>query len=322
MNVSQLFKVIIFFGLLLSLHSVAANVVLPKSIQEPIKVTPCQLAENPGEYNHKLVQVTGFVSHGFEDFTIFDPTCSSRFSIWLEYGGVRDSDTMYCCGVTPSNSRPKQLVVESIPIPLTDDARFRQFNALVQKRPSSTVHATLVGRFFSGKQQQSPNGVFWGGFGHLGCCSLLAIQQILEVDTQRRSDLDYESSVDQPNANRVGCGYSFLEPDQNPIEIQRQAELGQQEWRFTAPQRVASETLAKLLNIKEESISGLRATRKIQGRIVYQWRPKARQKSYMIVVNRPYWLSFYAKDNEKIVWVVAAAYESSCDSNNSVQRIR
>lgn len=322
MNISQIFKVMIFFGLLLSLHSVVANVVPPKPTQEPIKVTPCQLAENPGEYNHKLVQVTGFVSHGFEDFTIFDPTCSSRFSIWLEYGGVRASDTMYCCGVTPSDSRPEQLVIENIPIPLTDDARFRKFNALVQKRPSSTVRATIVGRFFSGKQRPSPDGAIWEGYGHLGCCSLLAIQQIVDVDTQRRNDLDYESSVDQPNADKVGCGYSFLEPDQNPIETQRQAELGQQEWHFTDPQRVASEALAKLLSIKEESISELKVTRKIQGRVVYQWRPKAKRESYMIVVNRPYWLSFYAKDTKKIVWVVAAAYESSCDANNSVKRIR
>jgi hypothetical protein len=39
----------------------------------------------------------------------------------------------------------------------------------------------------------------------------------------------------------------------------------------------------------------------------------ARQrKRAMIVVSRPYWLTFYAKDARKAAWVVVAAYESSC----------
>ena len=53
-------------------------------------------------------------------------------------------------------------------------------------------------------------------------------------------------------------------------------------------------------------------TRKAQGRFVYQWRPKAKRVSYMVVVNRPYWLSFYAKDTKRVAWVVTAAYKSSC----------
>ncbi|HZS08178.1 MAG TPA: hypothetical protein VFD58_25310 [Blastocatellia bacterium] len=88
--------------------------------EEPIKVTVCQLKNDPAAYNHKLVQVTGFISHGFEDFTLFDPGCSSWPAVWLEYGGVAASGTMYCCGITADRSRPKQLTVEKISIPLVD----------------------------------------------------------------------------------------------------------------------------------------------------------------------------------------------------------
>jgi hypothetical protein len=38
----------------------------------------------------------------------------------------------------------------------------------------------------------------------------------------------------------------------------------------------------------------------------------SKKESYMIVVSRPYWLSFYSKDTKKVAWVVVGAYESSC----------
>ena len=52
------------------------------------------------------------------------------------------------------------------------------------------------------------------------------------------------------------------------------------------------------------------------------WRPETKKASYMVVVSRPYWLSFYAKDRQKVAWVLAAAYESSCGGDNSVTRVR
>jgi hypothetical protein len=61
--------------------------------EAPQSVSVCDLSENQGAYNHKLIQVAGFISHDFEDFTLFDPTCRS-FSIWAEYGGTRKSDTV------------------------------------------------------------------------------------------------------------------------------------------------------------------------------------------------------------------------------------
>jgi hypothetical protein len=309
------------FSVLISVHWGVAD----GSYEEPIKVDVCQLKNDPSAYNHKLVQVTGFISHGFEDFTLFDPACSSWPAVWMEYGGTAASGTMYCCGVTRARARPKQLVVENIPISLVDDERFREFDKLLQRGPDSVVHATIVGRFFSGKQIQRPGGVFWGGYGHMGCCSLLAIQQVISLDPQNRDDLDYGASPDQPDIGRRGCGYrdlAPLEPYDDSIKAHQRAETGQREWAFSDPRRVASDALARLLKINEQSITGMIQTRKAQGRFVYQWRPKANRVSYMVVVSRPYWLSFYAKDTKKVAWVVIAAYESSCGKGNSVTRIR
>src|SRR5690242_6975804 len=178
--------------------------------EQPQNVSLCQLQTNPTAYDHKLVEVTGFVSHDFENFTVFNPTClkgSGEESVWLEYGGKFKSDTIFCCGPTAGNTRPHELVIEKIRIPLIDDARFREFDKLIQPpfrsgNHGSIVHATLRGRFFSGKITYKRETTTWEGYGHLGCCSLLAIQQIVSVSPQDRDDLDYGASLDQPELQK------------------------------------------------------------------------------------------------------------------------
>lgn len=289
--------------------------------EEPTKVTLCQLKKDPAAYNHKLIQVTSFVSHGFEDFALFEPGCPAWPGVWLEYGGATASGTMYCCGVTAARTRPKPLVVEKIPIPLTGDAVFREFDALIQKTPDTVVHATLIGRFFSGQQIEYPGGKQWSGYGHMGCCTLLAIQQVVSVDPHSRDDLDYGASADQPELGKVNCGYRYLtaiQPYQEMTQTQQNAENRSAEWVFSDPQKVATKALAQILNIEEAIITGIKLTRQAPGRMVYQWQPTDLAASYMVVVSRPYWLSFYAKDPQKVAWVVAAAYKSSCEADNNV----
>jgi hypothetical protein len=300
--------------------------------EQPATVTVCQLKSDPAAYNHKLVEVTGFVSHAFEDFTIFDPTCSSWPAVWLEYGGKAKSGTMYCCGVTADRHRLKEMKVEDIPIPLTDNEQFREFDKLIQPpfrsgRHGAVVHAALVGRFFSGRQIKYPKATLWGGYGHMGCCSLLAIQQIKSVDGQDRDDLDYGASADQPDIDKTGCGYRFLTPIQptsDLIKAQQDADLGGHDWVFDDPKHVAVDALARFAHVEEQAIAGLKEKQKAQGRYVYEWSPngKAATETYMVVVSRPYLLSFYAHDPNRVAWVVAAAYVSSCGKNNSVTRIK
>jgi len=298
--------------------------------EQSAKVSSCQIKSDPAVYNHKLVEVTGFVSHDFEDFTLFDPTCPSWPAIWLEYGGNSKSGTMYCCGVTADRHRSKELVLEDIPIPLTEDDEFLEFDKLIQPpfrsdRHGAIVHATLVGRFFAGRQEHYPKGTFWGGYGHMGCCSLLAIQAIKSVSPQDRDDLDYGASADQPDIGKTGCGYRSLtplQPDGDLIKAQEGAELNHLDWVFADPQQVASDAIARFVNIEAKAIMGLNQKRKAQGRIVYEWSPTGKAETYMVVVSRPYWLSFYAHDPQRVAWVVVAAYISSCDKDNAVTRIQ
>jgi hypothetical protein len=284
--------------------------------EEPEKASICQLKADPAAFNHKLIQVTAFVSQGFEDFTLQDPSCGSWPDIWLEYGGEAASGTMYCCGVTNSRTRPKQLEVENVSVPLIEDENFRKLDSLVQVTGGyATAHGTIVGRFFSGKEISYPNGKHWGGYGHMGCCSLLVIQQVLAVDPHDRVDLDYESYAELPDIDKLECGYQDLmelRPYHEMLSAQESAEGAEGGWAFGDPRRVALDGLAKLLKLDRESISKMKEVRKSQGKVVYEWHPPGKTR-YMLVVSRPYWLSFYSHSQGRVAWVLAAAYKE-CSS--------
>jgi hypothetical protein len=293
---------------------------------EPVRVAVCDLRANPAEYNHKLIEVSGFVSHGFEDFGLFDPSCPSWPYVWLEYGGKKKSGTMYCCGVSANRSRPKELAVEGIEVPLTTDEPFEAFDALIHNPSDTVVHTTLVGRFFAGKETRFPNGkVEWGGYGHMGCCSLLAIQRVISVNPHDREDLDYRSSPDQPNLEKVGCGFQDLVPPwpySDWLKAQQTADLQGSEFAFDDPKQVATTALIQLAKLDEGTLTELKEKQHSQGRIIYELKKDEGKATYMIVLSKPYLLSFYAKDSKKVAWVVIGAYKSSCEKGNSVSRIK
>jgi hypothetical protein len=280
--------------------------------QEPQQTTVCQIKSNPAAYDHKLVQVTAFASHGFENFTLFDPECQVWPEIWLEYGGTTSSGTVYCCDAPKSRKRAKPIEMAGLTIPLVDDKPFRDFDRLIQKPPDSIAHATLVGRFFAAGRATGANS--GPGYGHMACCSLLMIQQVVEVDPQTRTDLDYRTAPDQPTASRSGCGVQIVleGASKSGIAAQRQAEAGPRAWAFDDPVRVASDALIGLLKLDPATTITMSQARKSPGRMSYEWKPAGKKESYTVVVNRPYWLSFHAKDPLKVAWVVMAAYESSC----------
>ncbi|MGC1462395.1 MAG: hypothetical protein WA802_09350 [Terracidiphilus sp.] len=290
--------------------------------EEPQKVTLCQLQKDPAAFNHKLVEVEAFVSHDFEDFTIFDPACSRWSGVWLEYGGKAKSDTTYCCGPTAGRNRPQELTVENIPIPLIENDQFKQFDREIQPpfrsdKYGSVVHATIVGRFFAGRKEENGKGeAFWLGYGHMGCCSLLAIEEVRSVSPQDRDDLDYGASYEQLDVERVGCGPLNLVPleaTNGLIHDQQQADLGTRAWVFDDPRRVASDALIRLAKLQVQGPLSLKETRRAQGRLVYEWRKTPKSFPMMVIVSRPFLLSFYAKDPNHVAWVVVAAYELSCN---------
>jgi hypothetical protein len=96
------------------------------------------------------------------------------------------------------------------------------------------------------------------------------------------------------------------------LEAEEKAETAEGGWAFDDPERVAVDGLAKLLKLDEKSVTGMKETRKSQGKIIYEWHARGKTR-YMVVVNRPYWLSFYSRKQGRVAWVLAAAYEECVD---------
>lgn len=154
----------------------------PTDGERPLKVSLCAVVRNPGAYNHKLIEISGKVSRGFEDFTLSDACHISSVEIWLDFGGKRGAQVEYCCGNTAAPQREKPLVVEGIATTLTQDAKFQRFQDLTRgKSGYGDADATFVGWFFSGKKQVRPSGTRWMGYGHMGFFSLLVIQRVVAV---------------------------------------------------------------------------------------------------------------------------------------------
>ena len=272
--------------------------------------TVCQLQSAPENYQHKLVEVTGFVSRGFEDSLLFDSQCPKGEPVWVDYGGTAGTGVIRCCAVVPTRRREVAVSIDGIAIPLVEDAAFREFDRLLQIPPDRVVHARLIGRFFASSTRRTAAGEEHVGYGHIGCCSLFVIQQVLSVGAQGRKDLDYRTSVDQPDWRN----YRDLmptAPEPTLVGWQQTAERPGGDWRFDQPRRVVSEVLAKRLNLHPSQITELRKHDTQLGRLIFEWTPRDGRNQYRIVVSRPYELSLYAKDPNKVAWVVRAIWERS-----------
>jgi hypothetical protein len=237
-------------------------------------VTLCELAAHPADYDGKVIEVTAYASHGFENFTLFDPQCpEASYKVWLEYGGARGSGTIYCCGDT-SDAKPRNTTI-------VEDAQLAKFDRILQTEDDTLIHATLRGPFFN------------GGYGHFGLYPMLVIEQVVDVETHDRRDVDYRASADPPD---VDCS-RMLELRGDPIALQKEAEAGARAWAFRDPMRVAREAAGG---------KRLRKVRQSRGRIVYEgWR-------VFVVVSRPAWIASFAADRHRIAWVAIAAYETGC----------
>ncbi len=274
------------------------------------RVTVCQLQSIPEAYQHKLVEVTGFVSRGFEDSLLFDSQCPKGERVWVEYGGTAGTGVIRCCEVAPTRRRTIPMSIDGIAIPLIEDAAFRELDRLLQIPPDRVVHARMIGRFFASSTRRIAAVEAHVGYGHMGCCSLFVVQQVLSVGAQDRKDLDYRASLDQPDWR------SYWElmpsaPEPTLAGWQQTAEQPGGDWRFDEPLRVVSEVLAQRLNLRPFQITELRKLNTPRGRLSFAWTPRDRRNQYTIVVSRPYELSLHAKDPSKVAWVVRAIWERS-----------
>ena len=279
---------------------------------DPVQaVDICDVVNAPLKYDKKLLKLTGFGSHGFEDSSFWSPTCSSTTtSIWMEYGGKAATGTIYCCDVAATRTRKEPARVEGIEVSLKEDDLFRKFDRLLQRPPDSIARATVIGRFFAGKYIARTGARM--GFGHMGCCSLLVVQEVVSVEPEDNG-LDQRSDTNENDLLENFSSFRYREIPVGNVVINRQknAEGGDSAWRFSDHRRVVSEQLSELPSFDKRSLEHLRIAKQSSGRVVYEL--KDRDQSVVIVAIKPYWVSVYAKDRKNVVWTVGSLVESPYD---------
>ena len=82
---------------------------------------------------------------------------------------------------------------------------------------------------------------------------------------------------------------------------------------FDNPRQVATAALMDLAKLDESAVTKLKEKKHSQGRVIYELKTGQKKATYMIVLSRPYLLSFYAKDPKRVAWVVIGTYKFSCE---------
>jgi len=151
--------------------------------QEPRNVTVCDLVGNPTAYAGRI-RVRAVVDQGFENFTLDSSECATTLGhVWITY-----SDDPYL-------SRELQGKRIGELLPLKHDAAYDDFEgSLLARRlkmPDGQpcgepckffkVTATLTGQFLPASRDPR----HFVGYGHMGCCHLLVVEAIEQVDAQR-----------------------------------------------------------------------------------------------------------------------------------------
>jgi hypothetical protein len=215
--------------------------------EKPLPINICDLQKNPDVYNHKRIRVQGVVNHEFEDFSIRDAGCPDfNNTVWLMYGGEVSDDVTYCCNITGNKNKVN---IEGVEVSIRHSAALDRFRKLLnsyrinkkakvhyfQTDPSFSVTATLVGRFFAG------NGSPCRGFGHMGCFTLLVIDQVLSID----------NVVSNIKPGELSCytegWYENADEKEQTVKQNAIAKSGDN-WRMKDPRRVATEALNSHLN--------------------------------------------------------------------------
>jgi hypothetical protein len=266
----------------------------------------CEISANPQAFHKKRLIVDAFAFSGFENFTLQDPACDQRIGIWLEYGGDRGHDVVYCC---PPASKKRRTVVEKIRVPLVENRHLEEFHAGLRVGGGSMLRARLKGRFFATPADRK------FGYGHLGCCELFVIEEVIAVDSYGTAGLDPHSSYrshGMPSACRYVDSLKSITWGSQMLGEYRTAETSSDPLTFTDPLAVARRALAELLHISEPPPESVFIDHAGPGRHEYFWLNPADGATIKLIVSKPRWLAYYAKDPTHMPWLAIGVTKEDC----------
>lgn len=322
-------------GINLSAVAQVAPLETPKDVV--IDTTVCRLRSSPAEFDHKQIRVNAYLSLGFEEADMHDPSCLENSStngqssnhdergFWVEFADEVEHE-----GVKGF-------------LPLVKDAKLQQFNDVFNQRDGQMPRAVLIGTFYEAKPPQGsePGKIsLASGYGHMGCCHLFVVSQVESVETQYSAALDYSPYWRTSEPRWCYSHQTYGIPANADIRSwQQAANNGADLWRLD-PLKVAEEQLEALRfgRFKDtgwlDSEAGIpedpeearyylappdaRPTETLLEansqffRKTYEFIASDRKSRLIIVVARPYWLEELAVSAAKVIWAPVASAKVSC----------
>jgi hypothetical protein len=167
----------------------------------PQTASACDVRNDPASFDKKVVKVRGAIDLSFEIFNLTSEGCNAPTVIWLAFGG--DIATPTPSTVNDNNRTPgTELQVNGVRYPIAKDESLRRLLALLTTttRAGKSVYevtATLTGTFFAGDKATSgyDGRTYFRGYGHLGCCSLLIISKVEDLESTPPADLNLSGTA-------------------------------------------------------------------------------------------------------------------------------
>jgi hypothetical protein len=176
--------------------------------ESPVALSGCELAKTPKDFDGKLIRVRGGLNVHFEDFTLGIGNCDSEQGIWLAFGG--DVPGIVASTANDNFRKPgSDFKVNGVSYNIKKDDNFRRLYALIASHHADKadyeVTATITGLFLAGEESKYGKGntVIYSGYGHLGCCALLVITQVSEVESVPPANLNVHGTVVGPSGKPV-----------------------------------------------------------------------------------------------------------------------
>ena len=156
-----------------------ANPIFEHQPEQAVRTSICAIKSSPAFYNGKLVEVSGYATHGADNSMFEDPACfwgKQYAGTWMEYGGK--------AGVRGQEARP--LMVQGVGVVLMQDSIFENLDKLLHSAPGKdvSVKATVRARFFVTPEMEAGRHDVGKGYGKRNCCMLFAIEQVTAVDSK------------------------------------------------------------------------------------------------------------------------------------------
>ena len=156
-----------------------ANPIFDHQPEQAIRTSICSIKSTPALFNGKLVEVSGYATHGADNSMFEDPTCfwgKQYPGIWMEYGGSTGNRAV----------EPKPLMVQGVGVVLTRDALFANMDRLLHSVPGKdvSVKATVRARFFVTPEMADGKHDVGKGYGKRNCCMLVAIEQVMALESK------------------------------------------------------------------------------------------------------------------------------------------